>query len=236
MRLDAKTIILFVVVLLLLYFIYTYFFSSKETVLVKTRDARTQSTIASNSLSTSANTNYSFSIWFFINDWNYRIGQPKVLFDRLGTSDNKPAPSVTLGANENNINVAIETYTQAGFTQTSNCVINDVPLQRWTNLIMVVNGRSLDLYIDGKLIRTCILPGPPKSYPNAPIHVTPDGGFSGYVSKFQYFGRPLSPTQAYDIYKEGFGSSTAELSYLFNKYRLKFAFMEDNKEVNSFEI
>ena len=236
MKLDAKSIILFVVVVVLLYFIYTYFFASKETILAGLTDARTQKTIQGGSLSSSPNANYSFSIWFYINDWNYRIGQPKVIFQRLGASG-KPAPSVSLGANENNINVAIESYTnQTGATTINNCVINDVPLQRWTNLIMSVNGRALDLYIDGKLIRTCILAGPPKNYSQSALYVTPEGGFSGYTSKFQFFDNPLSPTEAYNIYKEGYGGKDNELAYLFNKYRLKLAFMEGNKEVNSFEI
>ena len=237
MKLNAHTIILSVVVLILLYLVYLYFFAGANTVILKLRDARTSSTISPNSLSSSPNSNYSFSIWFYINDWNYQIGQPKVIFERRG-SDNKPAPSVTLGANENNINVAIETYSgaSAGSTETSNCVITDVPLQRWTNLILSINGRALDLYIDGKLIRTCILAGPPKAYHNVPVQVTPNGGFSGYVSKFEYFSTAVSPSQAYNIYKEGYGAQDSRLGDLFNKYRLKLAFVEGNKEVNSFEI
>ena len=51
------------------------------------------------------------------------------------------------------------------------------------------------------------------------------------------FVTSVTPSEAYDIYKAGFGSSgTAGLGNLFNKYRIKFAFVEDNKEVNSFEL
>jgi len=42
------------------------------------------------------------------------------------------------------------------------------------------------------------------------------------------------PQQAYNIYKSGYGGSA--VGSIFNKYRLKFSFMEDNQEQASFEI
>lgn len=236
MNFNAHTIILTIVVVIILYFAYNYFFgSSNDKTLLHTQDARAQSTVSPSSLPAGASSDYTFSIWFYVNDWNYRIGQEKVIFSRIASSDNKPAPSVTLGANTNTLNVSMETYTQAGGTQISNCTINDVPLQRWTNLIMSVNGRALDLYIDGKLVRTCIMSGPPKTYNNTPISITPGGGFSGYISNFRYIANSVNPSQAYDIYKSGYGGGSAISNY-FNKYRLKVAFVEGNREVNSLEL
>lgn len=241
MKFNAHTIILTIVALLLIYFLYLYFYANSRNILVKLQDARSQTTVSPAAVSPGGSADYTFSIWFYINDWNYNIGINKVLFERRATSDNKPAPSVTLGANTNNLNVAIETYIPstgtgtAGATQTNNCQITDIPLQRWTNFIMSINGRALDLYIDGKLVRTCVLAGPPKTYPNTPIQICPGGGFSGFVSNFEYIANSINPSKAYDIYKEGYGGS-GELSGLFNKYRLKLAFVEGNKEVNSFEL
>lgn len=88
--------------------------------------------------------------------------------------------------------------------------------------------------MDGKLVRTCLLPGVPKMNPASNIHVTPQGGFSGYISNFRYIADSVNPTQAYNIYKGGHGSSS--MSSVFNKYRVKFAFVKDNRELNSFEI
>lgn len=236
MNFNAQTIVLTIVVVIVLYFLYLYFFGDgKDKTLVHSQDARGQSTVSPASMPTGSSSDYTFSIWFYVNDWNYRIGQEKVIFERLATSTNKPAPSVTLGANTNNVNISLETYTQSGGTTISTCQVTDVPLQRWVNLIMSINGRALDLYIDGKLVRTCILSGPPKTYNNTPISVTPGGGFSGYVSNFRYIANAINPSQAYNIYKEGFGGGNA-LSSMFNRYRIKMAFVEGNKELNSFEL
>ena len=90
------------------------------------------------------------------------------------------------------------------------------------------------MYIDGKLVRTCPLPGVAKVNPKANLQVTPHGGFHGYTAAFEYWDDATNPQQAYNIYKNGFGSSW--LGDLFNKYRIKVAFLEDNKEEWSFEV
>ena len=95
---------------------------------------------------------------------------------------------------------------------------------------------ALDCYLDGKLVRTCLMPGVPKLSGAGSLVLTPNGkSFQGYTGNFQYFNRAINPREAYAIYKEGYGGSNW-LSNLFNKYRIKLAFMKDNQEVNSFEI
>ena len=96
------------------------------------------------------------------------------------------------------------------------CNVPNVPLQRWVNLIVSVYGRSLDVYIDGKLVRTCVLENTAFVDPKAGVYVTPDGGFAGWTSNFQYFNDAVNPQQAWNIYKNGYGGSL--LGDLFNKY------------------
>ena len=92
----------------------------------------------------------------------------------------------------------------------------------------------MDVYIDGKLVRTCVLPGVAKVNTNTDVTITPLGGFSGYTANFQFFPNATNPQEAYNIYKKGFGGSA--LGNLFNKYRIKFTFLVDNEEEGSFEI
>ena len=51
----------------------------------------------------------------------------------------------------------------------------------------------------------------------------------------QYFTRAVQPEEAYAIYKAGYSGGNW-LGDLFDKYRLKIAFMEDSRELNSFVI
>jgi hypothetical protein len=155
--------------------------------------------------------------------------------------DGHPSPSIVLGAIENNITVSVACYPQNQTTGTTSntsivhkCEVQNFPLQKWVNLIISLYGRTLDIYIDGKLFRTCVLPGVAKVATNTAIHVTPSGGFDGFTSNFQYWADSTNPQQAYNIYKSGYGGSV--LGNLFNKYRIRIEFLEDNQVEGSFEI
>jgi hypothetical protein len=106
---DFKTIILVIVTIIVLYLLYSYYASANDATLVNMHDARTLKVITANQLPNGATSDYTFSIWFYINDWNYRFGETKVIFGRVD-QNNDPAPSVTLGPTNNNITVTLATY------------------------------------------------------------------------------------------------------------------------------
>lgn len=78
------------------------------------------------------------------------------------------------------------------------------------------------------------MPGVAKIASNAPVIITPRGGFSGYTAKIEYWANATNPQEAWNIYRGGYGGSI--LGNLFNKYRIKVSFIEDNKEQSSFEL
>jgi hypothetical protein len=179
-----------------------------------------------------------------------------------GSNPLQPCPSVILGALENNLIVSLTVFpgldsepltstttattssgtgttTGTATTGTSNtmihrCAVANIPIQKWVNLLVSVYGRSMDIYIDGKLVRTCVLPGVANIDSNAPVYITPNGGFSGWTSTFQYFANATDPQTAWNIYEAGYGSSM--LSNLFGKYTVKVSLMEGNTEDSSFSI
>lgn len=235
-----QTVLTVVVVLVVLYFIINWLFS-KSTQLTRMANGNEKQTILASTIKNNSNSsNYTYSTWFYVNDWNYRFGEPKVLLGRLD-DDNNASPSIVFDAMENNITISVSCYPQSQSTGlTSNksivhqCNVKNFPLQKWVNLIISLYGRTLDVYIDGKLVRTCVLPGVAKVSTKSDIVVTPNGGFSGWTSNFMYFDNSTNPQEAYNIYKGGFGGSL--LGNMFNKYRIKFSFLTDNKEVSSIEI
>ena len=99
---------------------------------------------------------------------------------------------------------------------------------------MTTQGRTLDVYIDGKLVKTCMLGGVAKMDPTAPLQLCPEGGFSGFTSKLRYYARSVNPREAYEIYREGFSDSWG--GELVNRYKVKLSFFKDNNEVNSFSL
>jgi len=223
-------IILGVIVVIVLYLVWKWFFSSKDSKsLVGLHNAKSERRVSSERLGTHTQS-YSYSIWVAVEDWNYRFDQKKIIFSRR--EGGSVGPEVYLGAQNNSLGVDMSTYEggQEGLAET--CTIHNVPLQKWVNIIIVLNNKAMDVYLDGKLVKTCILEGVPRISHSAAVYVCPDGGFAGSISNFRYYNYPLNPRQAYEIYREGYSGSSS----FFDKYRIKLAFMKNNREVGSLEI
>jgi hypothetical protein len=176
--------------------------------------------------------NFTYSLWFYVRDWNSRFGEPKILLDRANN-----CPKITLGAMQNDIDIVMDCYPTTGTSTTSvsrTCNVKNFPLQKWINLAISLENGTLDIYVDGKLHKTCVLPGTPKINDNSPVLITPKGGFNGWTSNFQYWDEPSNPQQIYDIYKKGYGGGA--LGNIFNKYKLRFQFLKDNEVAGEFQI
>jgi hypothetical protein len=239
---EVKNIILFVIIVILLILLIRYIMKDINTLSGLT-SAKNMQQINPDDLESNNTSNFTYSIWFFIDDWNYRYGEPKVIFGRMtrGTGKKEPCPSVTLGPIQNNIIVSLAVYPGLDEQPTDgtnyivhNCPLANVPIQRWCNLLISAYGRTLDLYLDGKLVRTCVLPGVAKIDANAPLYITPNGGFSGWTSRFQYWPDSSDPQKAWNIYKAGYGGSL--LGSIFGKYTVKVSLMEGDTEDSSFTI
>jgi hypothetical protein len=252
---SPLSIVITIVVIVLILMLLRYIFSDPYT-LQNIQDGKTSSTIAATSLATNGSSvpssNFAYSIWFYINNWNYRYGEPKVIFGRMGAvsgqgtgsvpgvSGMDPCPAVVLGAVENNLDISLGCYpgvdqeptTPGGTTVVHTCSVSNVPIQKWVNLVVSVYGRSMDIYIDGKLVRTCLLPGVASVNNSANVYVTPSGGFEGWTSKFQYYPNSINPQEAWNIYTKGYSS----MSSMFSSYQVQLALVENGKTQSSITI
>jgi hypothetical protein len=247
-------IVVTILVIVLILMFLRYLFSDPYT-LQEMQDGKVTSSINSTSLATNSagvpSNNFAYSIWFYINDWNYRYGEPKVIFGRMGgkstnskgsvpgVSGVDPCPAVVLGAIENNISISLSCYPgsnqkpkKGGNAVIHTCTVANVPIQKWVNLTISVYGRTLDIYIDGKLVRTCLLPGIANINNNADIFVTPAGGFNGWTSRLQYYPGPLNPQEVWNIYVKGFSN----WSNMFNTYQVQLSVLENGKTHSSVTI
>ena len=252
---NPLSIVIIVVIIVLLYTLWKYILSDPYT-LQGLQNGQTASTISASSLETNGtdvpSSNFAYSVWFYVNDWNYRYGKPKVIFGRMGSKSTTgagsvdgisgldPCPAVVLGPVENNIMVSLGCYpganqlptTTGGNTIVHTCGITNIPIQKWVNLIISIYGRTMDVYIDGKLVRTCLLPGVASVNNNADIYVTPAGGFDGWTSRLQYYPNSLNPQDAWNIYTRGYSS----FGSMFGDYEVQVSLVENGETQNTFTI
>ena len=82
------------------------------------------------------------------------------------------------------------------------CEVKDIPLQRWVNINLSLNNKVMDIFMDGKLSKTCIINGYPK--PNiGSMDITPNGGFNGFISSVRFSNSSLSLNEIGKFYKNG---------------------------------
>jgi hypothetical protein len=252
---SALSIVITIVIIVLILLLLRFFLVNPHT-LQSLQSGQVSSTINATSLASNGSSvpssNFAYSIWFYVNDWNYRYGEKKVIFGRMGASSGSgngsipgvsgvdPCPAVVLGDVENNISVSLGCYPGANQTPSSKggntvvhtCSVANIPIQKWVNLVVSVYGRTLDIYINGKLARTCLLPGVASVNNNANVYVTPSGGFAGWTSKFQYYPTPLNPQEVWNIYRQGYSDWFSSS----NGYQVKLSLIENGQTQNSITI
>ena len=231
-----QTVLLGIIVIVLFYLIIYVFYNKASSLTSSILNAKEVKVIKASSLASSNANNYTYSVWIYVDDWNYKYGTKKTVLSRVN-KDGKPNPSIVLDGLDNNLIISVTCYNTTSSTAESivhDCVIRNIPIQKWTNIIVSLYGRTLDVYIEGKLIRTCLLPGVSKIDSSSDINITPDGGFSGFTSNIQHFTVASNPQEAYNIYKEGLGGNL--LGDMMSKYSLKISLLEDNEERKSFQI
>ena len=235
---NFQNVLLWVIVIILLIIVYNYIYSDVST-LTSLISARTLQRIDASSLVQTNASNFTYAIWFYVDDWNTNYGAPKVIFGRMNDSTNltRPCPLVTLSSLQNNIDVTLTVYPEVSSTATPNtftCSVDNIPIQKWVHLLISVYGRTLDTYVDGKLVRTCVMPNVPIINQTAPIFVTPNGGFAGWTSYFQYWPDATDPQTVWNIYKKGYGGSF--LGNMFGSYNVKMSLIKNNVESSSYTI
>lgn len=211
--------------------------------------------------------NFMLSVWFYIDDWNTNTGNEKnilymsntedanTLTDLEGLTGITKSSNCIAGTTYKNLNICLDKYdnnllidiettggtqdcSQSRFTRHQ---VSNISLQKWNCLILSVDTKTFDVYLDGKLRNSFILDG---TYNNSVtkknIYLGNIGngidknGFQGFITRVRYEPNSINPQQAYKIYKEGINASLAKS--LFNQYSLKVSFLEYNKEKGSFTI
>lgn len=212
-------IVIIIVLLFALYYLISYLVSRRESdavVILKAPVNAYDGRLKNKKTKVPKSVNglvFTYSYWMYIGNWNYRFGELKNIFVK-GNEENS-APAMYLYPRTNSIRAAIATYSEDGMEY---CDVKNVPLQKWVHVGYVLNNRTVDIYVNGKLERSCVLKGVPRLN-NGPVRLAASGGssqsgFYGKLSKFIYYPRALMPDELYKIYTEGPDASTG--------YRIRF--------------
>jgi hypothetical protein len=178
------------------------------------------------------------SYWMYVSDWDVRAGRMKHVLNVKGSGASYNSIVCALYPLENKLMIRVRTAATStpvgsGFTEytdvsalnslmtqntglkdfmnTANYPVCDLPefdLQRWVHVCLVINGRICDVYLDGKLSRSCMLDNViqfPKTIGSQGISVdcNQHQGFGGALSKVQLMSYAITPDRVYSLYQAG---------------------------------
>ena len=169
---------------------------------------------------------YTMSFWFYVNDWEFKNKQPKSVLFRGDKGAVATNPGFWFFPEDNRLKIAFQlqsfqpTMAQLDLLEEcpnsmnpidnpnflkdhkGTCNVKDVPLQRWNNICVSIWNQSVDVYLNGKLVRSCVM----HEYPipsSGDIYIGHKDGFNGYISTVNYYPTILTPEEIYGIYTKG---------------------------------
>ena len=206
--------------LIALYFVYFYgskmyrsidsFRKGSPYIFEKTKDARRRAVITQNpnkegsvilprSSNEKGGIEFSYSTWLFIDNYNYKLGQWKHVFHK-GNESSWPlrAPGVWLHPTKNALRVYMNSYDEIS----EHVDIENIPINKWFSLIMVMRGQTMDIYINGNVKKSLKLNSIPKQN-YGDVYINSFGGFSGYLSRLRYYDYALNYSEIDAVNKAG---------------------------------
>lgn len=211
---KSTIIIVFVIIVLLIVLYGTYKYLTSYSVkgivyrkfLDTIHDAKTHKRINKGSLTVSSYGNeYNLNFWIYIKDYIYRLNEDKIILER-GSNN----PTILLTKNSNTLRIKTEVENGENIESEDDydevnykiCDVKNIPLQRWVNINISAKDNVIDIFINGNLLKTCVINNYAKDNSNA-IDICKNGGFNGFISNLLYTNQSLPIDEIKNIYKNG---------------------------------
>jgi len=113
-------------------------------------------------------------------------------------------------------------------------IMTNFPIQKWAFVVLSIDGNVVDMYYDGKMIRSEKLSAKPE-VPTKDSTITfskPNGII--FLAKFERNPTPIDPTTAWNKYMAGNGGNY--FSNLMSSYGASFTITKDNVAINKVSL
>lgn len=218
-------VVIFIILIVLIYVLYKLL-SKTTTKISGFSDASTTITGASQPKTQ----NNAFSFWFYISSWTSETKQPLIQLNQ-GTASYM---SAKLDTANNTLIIEIKSTTSSSSSPVATVTITDIRLQKWNHIIISVNGNVVDVYLDGKLVKTQIASAIPSTTSGNFEPKIGGAGNKGFISSALYKNDYITPEEAWNIYSMGY--TGAGLFDFVNRYKLNFSITKDDQEAVSFSV
>lgn len=219
-------VILGISVVVLSYILLKYF-SGGPTKLVSISTLKTGNTIIPVTNITSS-TRYALGVWIYVNSWD--TNRLKTIFTMPGKIDlylNHMKPTLCA-------NIRLKGKSE---NQTVIPITDNFPLQKWVYVTISVDNSFVDMYIDGKLIKSTKLDGIQTDAKEGNMYLggNPATLSDIVVAKFFKWTNPLSLSDVWSEYQKGNGGSNSFYRAL-SSYGVNVNLLKDDVKTASFRL
>ena len=153
---------------------------------------------------------FTWSVWIYIDDLTYNTGRYRCIFykgndyaknpdaETQGLNFPNNSPGLYIAPNTNDLVIMMNTFNVIN----EEITVNDIPLNKWVNVIIRCENNTLDVYVNGSIIKSHHLHGVPKQN-YGDVYVAANGGFSGNISNLWYYNYALGVTEIAKIAGDG---------------------------------
>jgi hypothetical protein len=164
-------------------------------------------------------------VWLYVNSWNN--SSTKTIFGRT-----------------NNIRLYLEQNTptlKCDITTTSNqnetiIITDNYPLQKWVYIIVSVDGRIVDCYINGKLVKSQKLSNDTTQPGDAVASPIVMGNFDATLANLTRTITPMDPQTAWNNYNKGNGMSGSGGLFSMASYGANLSLIKDSIQFSNIKL
>ena len=211
-------IILGIIVAVLIYVLYLYF-SDDSTKLFEYQDLQ-KSAVDVKEKDIGKTESYAYGFWIYVNNYS---GE-KTLLQR--GADGSPSLKVYLPGSTPTLMVNIPTNDSATPNEEI-AVTNNFPIQKWVHVVVSKETQIIDVYIDGKLVKSHML----ANSGNSPSGNLKSSDFPAFMARLKVWKHGLNPQTVYDEYMKGNGQSG-----MITGYGVDVSVLRDNIEQTKFSL
>ena len=143
--------------------------------------------------------NYSISTWLYINSWDKTPNRnPNTIIKKNVISRNP----FNMYLDEENGNLVIEVGIHNG-SKSEVMVYKNFPLQKWVNIVVVVENRTVDLWLNGKLYQSRQFDNIVTNNSDVPLTIAAPRSYNGSISRTYFFKKGLRRNNVLQIFENG---------------------------------
>ena len=151
---------------------------------------------------------FTWSTWIWIknpssnstsnNNYKHIFSKGSDIIDSKGVAIPNNAPGLYLSNTFKELMVVMNTYENID----ERITISDIPIEKWINIIIRVDQKQLDVFINGTMTRSKTLSTlPAQNYDN--VYIAMNGGFPGNLSSLRYFSKAIGTNKIQSIVEKG---------------------------------